>query len=411
MNALLAALLAHPWAMDAVRFRAMIAELQAAVSLGSPAGLSAFFGSEANRGQPKLEVTNGVATIRIHGVMMKSIPAFLKAWGFGGCDIEDARKMLLEATFRDDVRAIVLDVDSPGGDVAGTKDLADEVFAARAKKPVTARASGELCSAAYWVASQAKRISATASTVVGSIGIVTSIVDSSAAAEGEGFKVHVIGSNALKGAGTPGAPVTDEQLAELRALVEKFAGMFTDDIARGRGMKRSEVNAIATGAVWVGADAKGAGLVDEIEKSKVQQKEKSMDIEKLQAELAAKIAECGGLTTEVQGLKAKIAELEALVKAGQATQRDMLLAKYEAHIAPANLAAVKQYGEYCGADMAKFEAHLKTLPPVTNPQRASNPGDVPPNQPQAELSQAALLVAKQWNNSPEDLRKVLPKAG
>lgn len=409
MNPLLLALMAEAWAMEARHVQALLAELQTLVA-GGKLETKAFFDLGGPRGGPKLEVDKGVARIPIHGVIMKSVHPIMKLFGFGGADLGEIRALLLDAVIRDDVKSIELDIDSPGGTVAGTKELADEVFSTRGLKPITARANGSMASAAYWIGSQADKVTATAGSVVGSIGIVGVIQDSSQAAANEGVKVHVVSSHPLKGAGTDGAPVTDAQLADMQRHVNTLAALFNADVVRGRGMSAERVAAVATGQVWVGVEAKAKGLVDEIEAAGTKQKEKSMELEKLKAELAAKMAECTGLTAEVLGLKAKIAELEALVKTAQATQRDMLLAKYETHVTPASLAAVKEYGDYCGADMAKFEAHLKSLPPATRSTRISDPGDSPSTVVQAELSPAALLVAKQMGNSAAELQKVAAKA-
>jgi roadblock/LC7 domain-containing protein len=177
-------------------------------------------------------------------------------------------------------------------------------------------------------------------------------------------------------------------------------------------MKAADVSAIATGATWVGNDAKAAGLVDEIEKSRVKQKETAMDIEKLKAELAAALAANGTMSASVQELTAKleaalklVADLQAKEKEAHATHRALILAKYEAHAAPADLATIQQYGEFCGHDIAKFEAFLKSRTPVTRPTRMSDPGPKQEGDPVAELTPAMLAVAKQMNNSADDLRK------
>ncbi len=82
---------------------------------------------------------------------------------------------------RDDIKAVFLDIDSPGGTVAGTPELAAAVASLNERKPVYAFSSGLMCSAAYWIASQARAIYATPSAQVGSIGVVQAVIDNSAA--------------------------------------------------------------------------------------------------------------------------------------------------------------------------------------------------------------------------------------
>jgi signal peptide peptidase SppA len=409
MNPVLAALLAEAWAMEPRRLEAMLAEISAVITSGAKLDTSAFFGLGGPAAAPKLEVDgNGVATIPVRGVLMRSVHPILKAFGFGGADLSEIRTLLLDAVVRDDVKAIRLEIDSPGGTVSGTKELADEVFSTRGLKPITAHASGAMASAAYWIASQADKITATVSTVVGSIGVFGVMRDASKAAADAGVKVHVIASHPLKGAGdVPGAPVSDAQLADMQRHVNTLASLFNADVVRGRAMSAEAVAVIATGQVWVGEEAQAKGLVDEIDKAGIKQKEKAMDIEKLKAELAAKTTEAAkvpGLEAKVAELTAKLAELDALVKVAHATHRDLLLAKYEDRIAPADLAAIKEYGEFCGANLEKFEAHLKARPAVTRATRVSSPGATPEGA-QPEIPAAVLAVAKQMGNSAEDLRK------
>ena len=91
--------------------------------------------------------------------------------------------------------AVILDIDSPGGTVAGTPELGAAVAALNGQKPVYAFSSGLMCSAAYWIASQAEAIYATPSARVGSIGVVQTVIDNSARLHAEGIKVF--GSDAL----------------------------------------------------------------------------------------------------------------------------------------------------------------------------------------------------------------------
>ena len=174
------------------------------------------------------------------------------------------RRQVRHAAEDDRVRSILLIVDSPGGTVAGSHDLAADVAAAAKKKPVTAFVEDLGASAAYLIACQARTVFATKTTMVGSIGTYAVIVDSSKMADKIGLKVHVVKTGAFKGAGTPGTEVTAEQLAEWQRVVDQMNDRFIEAVARGRHMSIDKVKQFADGRVHVGHDAVTLGLIDGI---------------------------------------------------------------------------------------------------------------------------------------------------
>jgi protease-4 len=184
---------------------------------------------------------------------------------YGGYSTVDARRQLRAMAQDDRVGAILLHIDSPGGHVAGTKELADDVRAVDEAKPVHAYLEDTGASAAYWVASQARTVAANAMAMVGSLGTFTVLYDLSKAAEMEGVQVHVVSTGERKGAAAPGTPVTDEDLAEARRLVDGFDAFFRAAVREGRGMGSKEASAVWTGAAWLAVEAKGLGLVDRVE--------------------------------------------------------------------------------------------------------------------------------------------------
>jgi hypothetical protein len=117
-------------------------------------------------------------------------------------------------------------------------------------------------SAAYWLASQAQRIRANATALVGSIGVYLVTVDSSALAAGMGIKVILIRSGDLKGMGVPGAAISEEQIAAEQELIDGLADHFIAAVAAGRGMKETAVRELATGRCWLAAAAQENGLID-----------------------------------------------------------------------------------------------------------------------------------------------------
>ena len=115
-----------------------------------------------------------------------------------------------------------------------------------------------------WVASQADRVTANRTALVGSIGAYTVLVDSSEAEGAKGRKVHVVKFGQDKGAGIAGAPVTEPQLAEFQRLIDARGQQFIDAIVEGRGLERAKVVELADGRVHTAADALVAGLIDAV---------------------------------------------------------------------------------------------------------------------------------------------------
>lgn len=203
---------------------------------------------------------NGIAVIQLSGTLMKHVSSMTH-----GTSLVLARRQVREAASDVRVAGILLVIDSPGGTVAGTADLAADIRAAGSKKPLFAYIEDVGASGAYWLASQAERVSASATSIVGSIGVFTVVEDSSAQAEADGVKVHVIRYGAMKGAGTPGTPVTDEQLAHLQERVDGFGEDFVAAIASGRKLSREAAAALADGRVHKAPAALKLRLIDAVE--------------------------------------------------------------------------------------------------------------------------------------------------
>lgn len=183
---------------------------------------------------PLLSVEDGIGVVAIEGPILRKPDLFARIF-FGATGSEDIGAALREAAGRDDIKAVFLHIDSPGGTVAGTPELADAVAALDKKKPVYAFSSGLMCSAAYWVASQARAIYATPSAQVGSIGVVQAVVDNSAALDKAGIKVEVFSVGKYKAMGAPGTPLTDDQRELISSNLAEIAGEFHAAVlAKGR---------------------------------------------------------------------------------------------------------------------------------------------------------------------------------
>jgi signal peptide peptidase SppA len=166
------------------------------------------------------------------------------------------------------VGTILIDVDSPGGTVAGIPEAAQEVFNARATKRIVAIANSKMASAAYWIASQAHELVAIPSAfegVIGSIGVFTAHRNLAAALEKEGVSITMISAGPHKLDGNPLGPLSDERRAELQAMVDATYARFVKDVARGRGVKAADVKAgFGQGRGLSAVDALAAGMIDRI---------------------------------------------------------------------------------------------------------------------------------------------------
>jgi signal peptide peptidase SppA len=202
---------------------------------------------------------DGIGIVQLLGPLQKGDSSF------GGSSTVRARRSIREASRNPDVKAILLVLDSPGGEAAGTNELALDVEAAAAVKPLFAHIQDLGASAAYYVASQARQISVNETGQVGSIGTVAMLIDSSGAFAMEGLKVHVVATGPFKGAFAPGSPITDEQLAEISRRVEGFNAFFLAAVQRGRELSSEQLAAVADGRIWIAAEAHSLRLVDVVQ--------------------------------------------------------------------------------------------------------------------------------------------------
>ena len=197
-------------------------------------GERAGFFSHQGQQNSLLSVEDGIGVVAIEGPILRKADLFAKMF-YGATSSEEIGDALQEISGRDDIKAVLLNIDSPGGTVAGTPELANAVSALDKKKPVYSFSSGLMCSAAYWVASQARAIYATPSAQVGSIGVVQAVVDNSAALDRAGIKVEVFSVGKYKAMGAPGTPLTDDQRELISANLAEIASEFHSAVlARGR---------------------------------------------------------------------------------------------------------------------------------------------------------------------------------
>lgn len=166
----------------------------------------------------------------------------------------------------EEVGAILLDIDSPGGVVDLVPETAAQVREARESKPVYAVANAMAASAAYWIASQADELIVTPSGMVGSIGVYIAHDDLSGALEQAGVVRTLVSSGRYKTEGNPWEPLSDEARATLQEMSDDIYGMFVRDVAAGRRTSEAAVRAgYGEGRVVTAQRAVAAGLADRVE--------------------------------------------------------------------------------------------------------------------------------------------------
>ncbi len=218
--------------------KAILAEMQKEIWVMEPRALDALFAHvfETNvslslaeveiEQTPKLGITGDTAVILIRGILMKQIPFLFRWLGIETTSYLDIQRQIEEALGNNNIKKILLDIDSPGGKVAGCLETAQIIAEAASQKKVTAQIEDLGASGAYWLASQASKITAGPNTEVGSIGVFTVFIDYSKMAENEGIKVHVIRSGEHKGMGVPGAEISESQIAAVQDIVDGIADNF-----------------------------------------------------------------------------------------------------------------------------------------------------------------------------------------
>jgi ClpP class serine protease len=184
----------------------------------------------------------------------------------GFFDSYEAIRGRVQAACASAAAAIVLRIDSPGGDCAGCFDTARAIrtMCELARKPLWAHVDGKACSAGYALAAAAATVCIGDTGIVGSIGIVSARPDVSAANAAQGIRVALVASGARKVDGNPDAPITDAELKATQELVDSMAEAFFELVADLRGKPAASIAGLQA-AVFHRDTAKGAGLVDAVQ--------------------------------------------------------------------------------------------------------------------------------------------------
>lgn len=203
----------------------------------------------------------GVAVIPVHGVLVP------RAANLEVCETmtsyEGLRNQMRQAINDPMVERIVLDIDSPGGSVAGAFELAADIRSMAQAKPITGLVNFMGYSGGYLIASACSELVVSRTSGVGSIGVIASHMDRSAMAEKMGVKITTVFAGAHKNDLTPHEPISDQSLRVLTDLVNEGYEMFVAAVAEYRDMPAAKVRATEAG-LYRGQAAITAGLADRL---------------------------------------------------------------------------------------------------------------------------------------------------
>lgn len=209
-------------------------------------------------------IINDTAIIPIQGIIAKRMNLLTQI--SGGVSAQLVGRDIKEVLANDTIKSILLDIDSPGGTIDGTQELADIIFAGRGQKPIVAYSDGMIASAAYWIGSAADRIYISGDTVtVGSIGVVASHVDYSRYEEKIGIKTTEIYAGKYKRIASQYQPLSEEGRQTIQDQVDFLYTVFVNEVAKQRSVSAGKVlENMADGKIFIGNQAIGAGLVDDM---------------------------------------------------------------------------------------------------------------------------------------------------
>ncbi|WP_051311693.1 S49 family peptidase [Zooshikella ganghwensis] len=207
------------------------------------------------------QIQDGIAVIPVEGTLTHRYGYLNPYSGMTGYD--GIQTKLDTALEDDDVRGILLDINSPGGSANGCMDLADAVYEARQIKPIWALVDEQATSAAYAIASGANHVIAPRTAQTGSIGVIMAHVDQSKAHEKLGIHVTFIHAGAHKADGNAYQPLPDGVKERFQQEIDSLYTLFVDTVARNRQLETSAIRKTEA-AIYSSKQAKEMGLIDQI---------------------------------------------------------------------------------------------------------------------------------------------------
>jgi protease-4 len=177
---------------------------------------------------------------------------------------ELVRRYLTRAERDAAVRAIVLRIDSPGGEIAPCQEILWEIEKVKQTKKVVVSMGGTAASGGYYISTQADKIVALPSTMTGSIGVRSYVVNIQGLLDKLGIQIETFKGGRYKDMYSGYRELTPEEKAITQAMIDEYYEQFVDVVAEGRGLSKEVVRNLATGQPYTGSEAKELGLIDEL---------------------------------------------------------------------------------------------------------------------------------------------------
>jgi len=214
-------------------------------------------------GNDPYQVIDGVAVIPVQGVLSKS-PSLFERVIYGASSMTGIKSKINHAVNNAKIKGILLNIDSPGGTVDGTQELADYIYEAKNNKSIIGYCDGLIASAAYWIGSAASEIYISSGTVeAGSIGVITTHYDFSEMDKAFGINITEIFAGKYKASGSDVKPLSPDDKDYIQSRIDYLYSVFVDAVARNRNESSETVlEQMADARIFIGQEAIDAGLVD-----------------------------------------------------------------------------------------------------------------------------------------------------
>jgi signal peptide peptidase SppA len=253
-------LITNPWFITNEAMAGLRLNLE--LALNDIQGFSSLRDDDDRNDEVPFPRIGSTAIISIHGTIFPR-SNFMTRF-FGGTALTELNAQLKAAAADESIRNIVLDIDSPGGNVGGLSETSNLIRNIRQEKPVLSVATGLMASAAYFLGSAATKVFASPSASVGSVGTIMIMQDASKFFDEIGIKFEFIRSTPLKAIGSGLEPLTDDARAEFQRRVDSYNEQFIQNIAENRQISIEEARKMADARVHISEDAKELGFVDDI---------------------------------------------------------------------------------------------------------------------------------------------------
>jgi len=177
---------------------------------------------------------------------------------------ELVRDYLTKAEEDTAVKAIVLRIESPGGEIAPCQEILWEIERVKETKPIVVSMGGTAASGGYYISTKAAKIVALPTTMTGSIGVISQVMNIEGLLEKLGIQIETFKGGKYKDMYSGFREMTPEEEEIMQGMVDEYYEQFIDVVAEGRELSREEVRNLATGQLYTGTEAKELGLVDEL---------------------------------------------------------------------------------------------------------------------------------------------------